>query len=127
MTVPLSDGAFGPITVRTAGGTSAAYSVSLTGIGATALSGTPADAGQASANPGQAVTLGGSGLTTASDFLLRYVDYNGDPAMVRLNPSAAAADGTQRHAGHPRARQRRLRAAALRLGQPAAACRSCRC
>ena len=94
MTVPLSDGAFGPITVRTAGGTSAAYSVSLSGITATALSGTPADAAQASANPGQAITLVGSGLTTASDVLLRWRNINGDAQMTQLSPTAAAADGT---------------------------------
>ena len=61
---------------------------------ATALSGTPADAAKASANPGQSVKLNGSGLTTATDVLLRYTDYNGSAAMVRLSPTAAAADGT---------------------------------
>jgi hypothetical protein len=94
LTVPLSDGVFGPISVKTAGGTSASYSVSLTSITATALSGTPTDAGQASANAGQAITLNGSGLTTNTDVLLRWTDINGNPQMTRLSPSAAEADGT---------------------------------
>ena len=36
--------------------------------------GTPADVLQASANPGQAITLVGTGLSTGTDVLLRYVD-----------------------------------------------------
>jgi hypothetical protein len=94
VTVPLSANAFGPISVKSAGGTSAAYSVSLSSITATALSGTPANAGEASANAGQAVMLNGTGLSTATDVLLRYVDVSGTLQMVRLSPSAAAADGT---------------------------------
>jgi hypothetical protein len=95
LTVPLSDGAFGPITVKTAGGTSAVYSIGLTGIESVAFSGAPADATQASANTGQAVTLVGSGLSTATDVLLRYVDDSGNVRMVRLSPVAAALDGTR--------------------------------
>ena len=72
LTVSLDDGMFGAVTVRTAGGTSAPLSVGLAGLSGTALSGTPADAGQASANPGQVVTLTGTGLTTGTDVLLRY-------------------------------------------------------
>src|SRR5262249_20143593 len=82
------------ISVKTAGGTSASYSVNLSAISAVALSGTPADAGQASANAGQAITLSGTGLSTASAVLLRYVDVNGAVQMVKLNPSAAVADGS---------------------------------
>ena len=62
VTVPLSNGVFGAISVKTAGGTSASYTTSLSSIAATAMSGTPADAAQASANAGQAVTLQGTGL-----------------------------------------------------------------
>jgi large repetitive protein len=40
------------------------------------------------------VALTGSGLTTASDVLLRYVDSSGLEQMVLLNPVAAAEDGT---------------------------------
>jgi hypothetical protein len=94
LTVPLADGVFGPISVKTAGGTSASFSVSLASITATALSGTPADAGQASANAGQAITLNGSGLSTSTDVLLRWIDVSGNPQMTRLSPSAAEADGT---------------------------------
>ena len=61
LTVPLSNGAFGPIVVKTAGGMSTAFSLGLTGITGVALSGTPADAGRRRPMPGQAVTLTGSG------------------------------------------------------------------
>jgi hypothetical protein len=94
ITVPLSAAAFGAISVRTAGGVSASYSVSVASIVAVALSGTPADGTQASANAGQAVTLNGTGLSTATDVLLRYVDISATLQMVRLSPIAAAADGT---------------------------------
>ena len=43
LTVPLA-GSSGPITVKTAGGSSAPFSIGLTGITATAMSGTPANA-----------------------------------------------------------------------------------
>ncbi|MBX3670121.1 MAG: choice-of-anchor D domain-containing protein [Rhodocyclaceae bacterium] len=94
VTVPLSDGSFGAITVQTEGGTSASFSVAFTGITAVAASGTPADAGQASANAGQTITLLGSGYTTASDILLRYVTSSGSVQMLALNPATAAPDGT---------------------------------
>ena len=92
--VPVTAGAFGPITVKTAGGTSASFSVTLTGITSTAVSGTPADATQASANAGQAITLTGTGLTTDTDVLVQYVDSNGTPVVVSVNPTSAAANGT---------------------------------
>jgi hypothetical protein len=94
VTVPLSGSTFGPIVIRTAGGASASYSVSLSGIASTALSGTPADADEASANPGQAVTLQGAGLSTATDVLLRWTDVDGDARMTHLSPTSAAADGS---------------------------------
>ncbi|MEQ1845403.1 MAG: hypothetical protein ABL983_07480, partial [Nitrospira sp.] len=89
VTVPLNDGTFGPVSVRTAGGTSASYVVSLTAIQAVAFSGTPADPAEASANPGQAILLFGTGLSTNTDVLLRKP---GDAGFVK--PIAAAADGT---------------------------------
>ena len=55
LTVPLAGNPYGTITVTTAGGTSAPYTVGLTAIQLTAASGTPADTTQASANPGQVV------------------------------------------------------------------------
>ena len=95
MTVPLVNGVLGPISVKTAGGTSAALTFGLTGITSVALSGTPANAAVASANSGQAVTLTGSGLSTSSDILLNYVRNSGGTARtVLLNPTAAAGDGT---------------------------------
>ena len=94
VSVPLSAGVFGAISIKTGGGVSANYTTSLSVIDAVALSGTPADAGQASANAGQAVVLRGTGLSTASDLLVRYVDINGALQMVKLSPTAAAADGT---------------------------------
>ena len=94
LTVPLSNGAFGPVTATTAGGTSAAYSVTLTSITATATTGVPADATVASANPGQSVTLNGAGLTATTAVLLHYSDQSGTARLVSLTPSSAAADGT---------------------------------
>ncbi|MCG2595885.1 hypothetical protein LZ009_24175, partial [Ramlibacter sp. XY19] len=60
VTVPLSDGVFGPVSIRTAGGTSASYSVNLSSVTSTALRGTAANAGEASANAGQAIILNGT-------------------------------------------------------------------
>ena len=94
VTVPLSNGVFGAISIKTAGGVSASYTASITSITGVALSGTPADATKASANAGQAITLNGTGLTAASDILMRWTDTNGTLQMVRLSPSAASADGT---------------------------------
>ena len=102
VTVPLSGGISGPIVVKTAGGTSAPFSLGLTGISSVALSGTPAVAGQASANPGQAITLQGSGLSLSSDVLLRSVDYNGDTQMFLLHPTSVSADGTSAQVVVPR-------------------------
>jgi hypothetical protein len=94
LTVPLSNGVFGAISIKTAGGVSASYTASINAISAVALSGTPADAAQASANAGQAITLNGVGLTLTSDILMRWSDTNGALQMVRLSPSAVSADGT---------------------------------
>ena len=38
--------------------------------------------------------MNGTGLSTGSDVLLRWVDINGTPQMVQLSPSTAAADGS---------------------------------
>ncbi|WP_235578406.1 Ig-like domain-containing protein [Pseudorhodoferax sp. Leaf267] len=95
VTVPLSDGVFGGISVQTVGGTSTLLSRSLASITAVAASGTPANAAQASANAGQSIVLNGSGLSTATDVLIRYTDYQGNPSMVRVSPTTAAADGSR--------------------------------
>ncbi len=94
LSVPLNSGSFGPIRVKTAGGISAPYSLALTSITATALSGTPADAAKASANPGQAVQLNGTGLTTSTGIFMRSVDTNGNSRTVLLTPTTASSDGT---------------------------------
>jgi hypothetical protein len=95
LTVPLSDWASGPISIKTAGGVSAAFGASLAAVQSVAWSGTPADPTKASANPGQAITLEGSGLSTDSDILLRYTDHEGKLAVVHLSPLAASTDGTR--------------------------------
>jgi hypothetical protein len=95
LTVPLSAAAFGAITARAAGGASAAFTRSLSSIVSTALSGAPADPGQASANPGQAVTLVGAGLATDTDMILRFVDDMGAVRAVTVSPTVATADGTR--------------------------------
>ena len=94
LTVPLSAGAFGSISVTTAGGTSAPFSVSLSSVTGVALSGTPANASIASANPGQAVTLTGTGLSTSTGVIFRYTDSSGTAQTVLLKPTAASGDGT---------------------------------
>ena len=94
LTVPLSAASFGPISVTTAGGTSGIISSSLSGIVSTALSGTAANAALASANPGQAVTLKGTGLSTTSGLFLTYTTSDGTVQTVLVHPSSASADGT---------------------------------
>ncbi len=90
-----SDDVFGAVTVTTAGGSSAPYSVGYTDLVATAASGTPADGAQASANPGQTVTLVGSNLSETTDLVARYVNTSGTLRFERLNPNSANVDGTQ--------------------------------
>ena len=86
--------AFGPIRVTTAGGSSTLFPTTFTGVTATATSGTPADALQASANPGQAITLSGTGLSLTSDVVFRMIDSSGNEYQRVVAPIAAAADGT---------------------------------
>ena len=95
LTLPLSGDYDGAVTVRTAGGTSAPYSVGFSAIQSTALSGTPADSAQASANPGQAVTVLGSGLSATSDFIVQRVNSGGVVETGLLNPVFVNAAGTQ--------------------------------
>ncbi len=95
LNVTYSNSSFGPITVRTEGGTSAPFSVGLSGITATATSGTPANPSEASANPGQSITLTGTGLSATIDILLHYRE-SGSGALraVHVSPTSVAADGT---------------------------------
>jgi hypothetical protein len=96
LTVPLSAGAYGPVTVRTEGGVSAAIhsTMTLTVANATATSGTPANAALPSAVPGQTITLTGTGLSTSSGIIFSYTPSGGGISYVLLNPATAAADGT---------------------------------
>ncbi|MHB8520202.1 MAG: Ig-like domain-containing protein, partial [Limisphaerales bacterium] len=81
LTLPLTGNVYGPVTVQTAGGTSAPFTVGFSGVNnitgtslSVALSGTPTDATVASANPGQAVTLVGSGLSVNTAVVMQYID-----------------------------------------------------
>src|SRR5262249_48391820 len=87
LTVPLTPEAFGPISVKTIGGVSAPFSIgTLTSIDSVAASGTPADPSQASANPGQTITLHGTGLSTLSNVLLTYITGGGTKLAVAVSP-----------------------------------------
>jgi len=94
ITVPLRGNPFGAVTVKTAGGVSAPFTVNLASINSTASTGTPADPAKGSANAGQTITLVGAGLSTNTDVLLRFVDESGVRRMVLLNPASAVGDGT---------------------------------
>ena len=83
----------GPITVSTAGGTSAPMPISLTGITATALEGIPAISG-ASANPGQSVRISGNGFDYTTDVIFPTVNTSGTLSNVAVNPHFVSPDGT---------------------------------
>ena len=68
--------------------------LTFTGITGTATSGTPANAGQASANPGQTITITGTGLDTSTDVVFRTIDDSGNKSQVVVHPTTAAADGS---------------------------------
>ena len=96
LTVALNTGnAFGTVSVKSAGGTSALYTKGvISRVAAVAYSGVPADAGQASANAGQTVRLEGSGLSVGTDVLMLWTDYQGTVTSLKLNPVQASVDGT---------------------------------
>ena len=83
------------VTVTTAGGTSDPFSIGLTQIDSVAFSGTAADTSEASANADQAISILGSNLNTATDFVVRYLDDSGNLRNVLVNPVSASADGTE--------------------------------
>jgi hypothetical protein len=95
LTLPLTAEAFGTVTVRTSGGTSAPFVVNVTAVESVALSGTPANAAAPSANPGQTVTVRGTGLRTTTDIVVGWTDSSGSEQATLVNPSFAAADGTE--------------------------------
>jgi hypothetical protein len=67
----------------------------LTGLAGTALGGVPADAGKASANTGQVVTLTGTAFGQATRVLFPTVNENGDAGIVSVAPLQVNAAGTQ--------------------------------
>jgi hypothetical protein len=95
LTVPITTAAFGAISVTTAGGTSAPFTVDIQQVTGTAMTGTPADPALPSANPGQAVTVTGTGLSVATDFIVEYRDSVGGLRNSLLNPVFARIDGTE--------------------------------
>ena len=93
--LPYAEDLFGLVTVTTEGGTSAPFSIGLTQIDSVAFSGTAADTSEASANADQAISILGSNLNTATDFVVRYLDDSGNLRNVLVNPVSASADGTE--------------------------------
>ena len=83
--------------VTTAGGTSAPFSVGYTQLTSVATTGTPANAGLASANPGQTVTLTGSNFTAQTDIVAKFFDDNGTLIVQNFNPNVGSVinGGTQ--------------------------------
>ena len=61
VSIAYSEGLFGAVTVTTEGGTSDPFTVGFTQIDSVALSGTPADSTEASANAGQVIVIQGAG------------------------------------------------------------------
>ena len=84
----------GPIRVTTIGGTSQAFGLTFTGIVGTAGSGTPADAGKASANPGQTITIQGTNLDATTDVVFLTSDSAGNRRELVVRPAVVAADKT---------------------------------
>jgi hypothetical protein len=95
LTLALTPDAFGPVTVQTAGGTSAPFTLGVTAVDGVALSGTPADPGKPSANPEQAFTVRGTGFRLSTDLIMRWTDSGGSSRAFLATPTFAAADGTE--------------------------------
>ena len=89
------EAASGPITVRTLGGTSAAFGLSFDRIVSVAASGTPADAAVDSANPGQAIVLEGTGFDASTDVVFLLRNGAGDLSERVVRPTAFDPAGTQ--------------------------------
>jgi hypothetical protein len=71
--------------------------VGFTALTGTATTGTPADPGESSANPGQVLTLTGSGFTAQTDIVAKFLDDNGTLVVQGLLPNSGSVsgDGTQ--------------------------------
>jgi hypothetical protein len=94
LTVP-SNLPAGPFRVTTVGGTSPLFNVSFTGIDATCTSGTPANVAQACANPGQVITLQGSGFNANTFAVFQTVDTQGTTGDVALRVNSTSDGGTR--------------------------------
>ena len=95
LTVPAS-AQLGPITVTTAGGTSAPVPARLDEILTVAARGTPANLNAGSANIGQVITVRGQGFTMQSDiFLTRVDDNNGSLFRRPASPQTVNSNGTE--------------------------------
>ena len=83
-----------PYEVITEGGRSGRTG-DLTGIPTTSNTGTPADAGEASANVDQSVTFLGSGYVSGvTKVVLEAMSTSGVPSIVTVTPDSVAPDGT---------------------------------
>ena len=85
----------GQIRVSTVGGTSAAFGIGFSAVVASAGSGTAANAQQASANPGQTITLQGSALDASTDVVFQIIDGGGNRGEQIVRPNAVNAQGTE--------------------------------
>ena len=86
--------ASGPLSVTTLGGTSAQYGVTFTGITSAPGSGTAANGAQPAANPGQVITLSGSGFDATTDIVFATIDDGGNKSQIVVHPISTTADGT---------------------------------
>ncbi len=127
LTMPLNDGSFGPISVTTAGGTSAPFVVGeLTGIISTALSGTPADPTQASAKSGSGDHAHWQRTVDQQQRADALHQQRRRAAHDLAQSGLCRARRHQRHADRTQFRQRRVHAADDRRERPAvAAGRAC--
>ena len=85
---------FGPLVVQTNGGTSAALSLTFSGIAGVAASGAPADPTRPSANPGQAITITGTHLSLKSAVVFPIANTTSVLTERIVAPVAVSADGT---------------------------------
>ena len=73
---------------------SAAFGIGLTGLVASAASGTPLNGAQPSANPGQTITLQGSALDSGTDVVFQVIDAAGNLDDVIVRPTSADVGGS---------------------------------
>jgi hypothetical protein len=96
--ISIPPGAGGLVSVTTDGGTSNPVQIgpaSFTGVLGAATFGTPTDGGVASANPGQTVTITGSGFRSNTVVQFPAIDQSGNPYVASVAVSGLNAAGTQ--------------------------------